>query len=268
VAEHGGMALIKEPLRGLPAFLRYLGTFPAPDDLAQAIVHGPLCAFEATDALIMRDDGAGCLIPHGWNRSIEALGGRIPPIPVSSALPIAQACREGEPVIIHSDRLHEDYPAASIIEALVGADRMPRGNLLVAAPITCQGRGVGGFAAWVNTGISSDDLPLLAALSSALGLWLTHPASGALAKGRVRPDHLLSARQILILRMVGQGATNRAIAAHLGFSETTTKLEISRTMSALKARDRLGAAQVASNLGILGSNPPATAQAPGSQHGG
>ena len=86
MAEHGGMALIKEPLRGLPAFLRYLGTFPAPDDLAQAIVHGPLCAFEATDALIMRDDGAGCLIPHGWNRSIEALGGRIPPIPVSSAV--------------------------------------------------------------------------------------------------------------------------------------------------------------------------------------
>ena len=164
---------------------------------------------------------------------------------------MARACREGEPVIVSAERLHADFPAMPLIEALVGPDRMPRSRWLIAAPITCQGRSVGAYACWANREVEAEDLPLLAALSSALGLWVTHPAAGASRVSRPRHDRLLSDRQVRILRLVANGKTNRAIATQLGYSESTVKLELSRVMDLLKVRDRLAAVHVARNFGLL-----------------
>jgi len=248
----GGSTLV-ESLRGMPALLRYLGIFPDPDGVAHAMVAGPLASLEATDVLLMRQDGDGALVPLGWNRRIEAIDGRVPPMSIASELPIARAYREGEPIAISTEHLHADFPGMAYIEALVGSDRMPQANYLIAAPITCMGRSVGGFWAWVNQGLSADDLPLLSALSSALGLWMTHHRHEQANRPQASPTHLLTARQLEILRRVAEGKTNRVIAGQLGYSESTVKLELSRTLDVLRARDRQEAVHVARSLHLLDS---------------
>jgi len=246
-----GVFRVYESLRGMPALLRYLGTFPDPDAVAHALVAGPMAGFEASDVVLMREDGTGSLVPLGWNRSIESLGGRVPPIPIASDLPIAQAYREGETVAVAAEDLHARFPGMPYMEALVGSDRMPRARQMVAVPITCMGRSVGGFGAWVNRAITADDLPLLSALSSALGLWMTHQRAERSSGGHHARAHLLTKRQVDILRLVGKGKTNRTIAAQLGYSESTVKLEVSRILEVLRARDRQEAVHVARSLQLI-----------------
>lgn len=251
-----GGTVTQASLRGIPAFLRYLGTFPGPDAVAYALAGGPLAHLETTDVVLMRGDGAGSLIPDGWSRSVESLAARVPPIPVASELPIARAYRDGEPVEVTADRLHVDFPAMSYLETLIGEAHMPRAAVLVAAPITCQGRSVGGFAAWVAQPLQNEDFPLLGAVSAALGLWMTHPLAGLSTRAPSREARLLSERQACILRLVAEGKTNKAIASVLGYSESTVKLELSRTMELLKANDRRQAVQVARNLRLLEQAAP------------
>jgi DNA-binding CsgD family transcriptional regulator len=173
-------------------------------------------------------------------------------MPTASDLPIARAYREGEPISVGAERLHADFPGMAFIEALVGSDRMPQARYLVAAPITCMGRSVGGFAAWTNQAITTDDLPLLSALSSALGLWLTHHRTDQATRKQARPAHLLSSRQVDILEQVALGKTNGTIGKQLGYSESTIKLELSRALLALRARDRQDAVHIARSLHLLG----------------
>lgn len=241
-----------ESLRGLPALLRYLGTFPDPDGVAHALVAGPMAGMEASDVLLMREDGQGHLVPLGWNRSIDALDGRVPPMPIAADLPIAQAYRDSEPISVSSEHLEADYPGMMLVQALVGSDRMPKAQFLVAAPITCMGRSVGGFGAWVNRDLTADDLPLLGALSCALGLWMTNHRTEHAARGHGSAAHLLTERQMEILSLVDLGKTNRAIATQLGYSESTVKLEISRILEVLRARDRQDAVHIAQSLHLLG----------------
>jgi len=206
---------------------------------------------QTSDVILMRGDGAGSLIPDGWNRSAETLAGRIPPIPVASELPIARAYRDGEPLEVEANRLHAEFPAMPYLEALIGDDHMPRAEVLIAAPVTCQGRSVGGYAAWSAQRLQPDDLPLLGAISAALGLWMTHPLAGPRRPAPGREARLLSERQVAVLRLVSEGRTNKAIAETLGYSESTVKLELSRIMDVLKAQDRQQAVHVARNLRLL-----------------
>lgn len=239
-----------ESLRGLPALLHYLGSFPDPDGVAHAIVSGPIASFGASDVLLMNEDGAGSLLPLGWNRSIESLNGRVPPVPITSDLPIARAYREGEPLVIPSAELQTEYPGMMFMQDLVGSERMPRAHFLVAAPVSCLGRSVGGFGAWVERSISTADLPLMSALPCALGLWMTHGRTQLGFRSQA-PAHLLSERQLAILILVGKGNPNRAIAAQLDYSESTVKLEISRILAIIRARDRQDAVRVARSLHLL-----------------
>jgi len=238
-------------MRGVPALLRYLGTFPDPDSVAHALVGGPLAALEASDVILMREDGKGSLIPLGWNRSMERLDGRVPPIPIAADLPIAHAYCEGEPLVVPTKDLKATYPGMAYLQELVGSDRMPLARYLIAAPITCMGRSVGGLGAWVERPMSTDDVPLMSALSCALGLWMTHHRTEQGLNGYGSPSRLLSDRQLSILQLVAQGRTNRAIAAQLGYSESTVKLEISRALESLRARDRMDAVHVARSLHLL-----------------
>ncbi|MBU6244085.1 MAG: helix-turn-helix domain-containing protein [Actinomycetales bacterium] len=85
---------------------------------------------------------------------------------------------------------------------------------------------------------------------------MTHPLAGLSTRAPGREAGLLSDRQGRILRLVAEGKTNKAIASLLGYSESTVKLELSRTMELLKANDRQQAVQVARNLHLLEQAAP------------
>lgn len=64
------------------------------------------------------------------------------------------------------------------------------------------------------------------------------------------PDPL-SPREIEILRIVAQGASNKEIADHLFISEGTVKNHLSSILSKLGVRDRMQAILKAREYGII-----------------
>jgi DNA-binding NarL/FixJ family response regulator len=67
-----------------------------------------------------------------------------------------------------------------------------------------------------------------------------------------QPANLLSEREQQVLRLIGDGATNREIAAQLYLSPHTVKEHTSTLYRKLKARNRAEAVQRAQRIGLLG----------------
>ena len=66
-----------------------------------------------------------------------------------------------------------------------------------------------------------------------------------------RPESPLTRRQIEILRLVAQGASNAEIARRLGLSEHTVKRHVANVLTRLGLKTRAAAAVQASKLGLL-----------------
>jgi len=64
-------------------------------------------------------------------------------------------------------------------------------------------------------------------------------------------DDQLSAREIDVLRLIGEGNANKQIADKLSIAETTVKNHISNILSKLGANDRAHAVTIALNRGII-----------------
>lgn len=77
----------------------------------------------------------------------------------------------------------------------------------------------------------------------------TTSAPGAATSAAKLPD--LSERELEVLRLIAQGATNREIAEHLVISEGTVKNHISHILGRLGLRDRTQAAIYAREHGLL-----------------
>jgi len=67
-----------------------------------------------------------------------------------------------------------------------------------------------------------------------------------------QPANLLSERELQVLRLIGDGATNREIAAQLYLSPHTVKEHTSTLYRKLKARNRAEAVQRAQRIGLIG----------------
>jgi len=63
--------------------------------------------------------------------------------------------------------------------------------------------------------------------------------------------HPLSERELEIVQLLAQGATNREIAAALFLAEGTVKNHLTNILGKLGARDRAQAALIARDLGII-----------------
>lgn len=255
-----------ESLRGLPAFLRFLATFPAPDEVARAMMCGPLVEFDTRLVVLVDHDGNGALLPCGWSRRLPDLSAVLPPIAVTADVPLAQAFRDAEPVTINAGAAGlpllgtllgagDPPPPVDPTRSAAEADPAPAAPLTpvdaaVAAPITAQGRSVGAFLAALGHAVELDDGPLLGGLSAALGLWLTHPTRVG-RRAEAVGGFTLSSRQSAVLWGLAAGRTAKGIAADHGCSESTIKLEISRLLRLLGASDRHQAVRTARTLGLL-----------------
>ncbi|MFC0533749.1 response regulator [Phytohabitans kaempferiae] len=99
-----------------------------------------------------------------------------------------------------------------------------------------------------NAGVAQLDSSVTASLAAALARGSARPVAPPTAP---RPDEVLTAREIDILRLVATGSTNREIARRLFLSEGTVKNHISRILGRLGLRDRTQAAVYAHDHGLL-----------------
>jgi DNA-binding NarL/FixJ family response regulator len=99
-----------------------------------------------------------------------------------------------------------------------------------------------------TAGVAQLDSSVTASLAAALARGGARPVAPPPAP---RPDEVLTAREIDILRLVATGSTNREIAGRLFLSEGTVKNHISRILGRLGLRDRTQAAVYAHDHGLL-----------------
>lgn len=244
-----------------PAFMAYLATLPPPDDVAAALVAGPLLSYGAKAASIhRRDDNSITIIgAYGYDGPEVA---RTQSVPLTVDMPVTVACRRNELVIGSISSAIHEYSGMSLDPDIWGdLDQRHSGGSYVVAPIAIRGRCIGtyNFTFAGQPEFDASDMSSFLGLGALLGLWLSHPSTNALAASRndsaidTRPL-TLSARQIQILQLAATGRSNPAIAAKLGYSVSTVKQELSRIMDTLRVDNRLDAIKRAQALELIGSD--------------
>lgn len=238
-------------LDSVAAFLHALADVPRPGAAADVIVD----SFH--DSLDMR--AAAVLVARPPHMIVFALSG-LPSeqvgdfdvLSLDDDYPATRAYHEAEVVIDAVLQLPQIYAAMSSPGSRGRAmiERFPKGDH-VSVPIVGGGRTLGAYTAAceVERDWSPLDLAALSTIGHALGMWLTHPDSGLPDESALRPG--LSARQADILERVATGMGNAAIAADLGFSESTVKAEIGRAMRSLGVDSRAAAAELALATGLI-----------------
>jgi DNA-binding NarL/FixJ family response regulator len=127
---------------------------------------------------------------------------------------------------------------------------------LVGVPIVHQGitHGVVQFTTETPRDWNAHDFSVLTAISSALGLWATHPHTPVAPLYRsagIEPMLMFTQRQQDIVELVNRGVGNHQIATELHVSVSTVKQELQRIMRSTSTSDRLTAAQRAVEMGLL-----------------
>lgn len=244
-------------LAGLPQFLRYLNTFPAPGDLLDALSRGPLSHIGAPMAQLWHLRG-GELITVAASTPADELADRYAVLPLTVDLPMTRAVHERR-TIAWDPEAFEATGVGALDEDLWSAalERTPTGQAL-SVPLIHDGRvvgllGIGSAEPWVDP---KPRLAVVEALASVLALWLTHPRTGLVPAVQQRREWslALTPRQREALRRILNGETSAAIARELSVSESSIKQDLLRAMKAMRTNDRLVAAQRAQALGLLESH--------------
>jgi DNA-binding NarL/FixJ family response regulator len=80
-----------------------------------------------------------------------------------------------------------------------------------------------------------------------------HAAGHAAGRPRTRP-HGLTAREVDVLRLVAQGASNKEIADRLVLSQKTVRNHVERTYAKIGVSNRIGASMYALEHGLVAQN--------------
>jgi DNA-binding NarL/FixJ family response regulator len=79
-----------------------------------------------------------------------------------------------------------------------------------------------------------------------------HAAGHASHQAKPRPDGLTT-REVEVLRLVAQGASNKEVAAKLVISEKTARNHVERTYAKIGVSNRVAASMYALDRGLLGT---------------
>lgn len=245
-------------LSGLPLFLRFLTTYPAPQAVVSALRSGVLTSLDARTATIWAlADGDLVMVAQDGHTREESE--RYSVLPGTLDLLMWRAIRSGSPLITDEDDAvmsnfsSVDEESWSRTLTRVGAVSVVR------APLMHCGQPVGALGLLLGQPWPGDpeSVALIDSLASLLGLWLTSPESGATDAARANRTSATSLslaftdRQKEVLRMVEQDATTPQIALALRQSESTVKQDLQQAMRALNTRSRAIAAARARELGLL-----------------
>lgn len=243
-------------LGSLPAFLRYLGVFPPPAMVVEALARGPLAHCGVESAFVWQLDpeeetlhavGACGFTPEEVDRYWS--------LPLAVDLPVTRSVREGRRLIANGATVPEEYLSGLDAQLLAQLVERTSAVALVGEPIVHAGRTVGalGFATRLRW---DDDGPvplILDAVLGALAVWMTHPRAGI--DGLSAPTRewslAFTPRQRELLLLVESGLSNPAIALALRVSESSVKADLARVMRALRTSDRREAPRRARSLGLL-----------------
>jgi DNA-binding NarL/FixJ family response regulator len=151
------------------------------------------------------------------------------------------------------------FPALAINSSIwEGLGEASDSGFLISVPIFASGITVGafGFVSGQTRGFIDGYAPIISSISSALALWMTHPRMQAYVQttgltGAASDSLHLTSRQRQILLLVEDGKSNAAIAHALGYSLSTVKQELQRTLHTLRVDGRRGAVARARELGLL-----------------
>jgi len=242
---------------GLPQFLRYLAVMPTPDDVARALLLGPLAAFDAGSVSLTRVVGEALEL-HGTCGYTQGEVDGYWRVPLSVPTPFSRCVREGEVVIDEIEEVTTNFEVLKVDEPLWQGfmERFGIGQV-ISVPILFRGTAIGAFGGITRSKRewTSLDFSILEGISAALGLWMTHPDSPSARTDRLQQPRVgllhLSHRQEQILRLVEEGKSNSAIALSLGFSASTIKQELQRVMRSMGVSDRLEAVARARSFGLL-----------------
>ena len=241
----------------LPQFLRFLSALPDPDSVARSLLYGPMGAFDAGAVSITRVHGETLDLngTAGYTRGEVDSYWRVP---LTVPTPFSRCVLEAEVVIDELEDVTKNFEALRVDEGLWQGfmDRFGVGQV-ISAPIVLQGTVIGAFGGITRTKRtwSSLDFALLDGISSALGLWMTHPDAPSPRTDRLGQHGAgllhVTQRQQHILRLVEVGKSNTGIALALGYSVSTIKQELQRVMRGMGVSDRAEAAARARSLGLL-----------------
>lgn len=242
-------------LHGLPQFLNFVSSHPGPDAVAQAIIAGPLASLGATECSLATWVNAR-LETVGMSDDLHNARARPLAVPTNLDLPLVRALHTCEVVLVPMNRLLIEYPSLEPLTHIWGTS-VPEGeSSVLCSPVLSGGVSVGAW--WCTLPEDVEFGPretlLVQGISSALGLWLTHPKTLPLipVESRQRTGEAsLTDRQVQILILVRVGKTNREIGRALGFSESTIKGELRHLMDVFKLGNRIELAQRAASLGLL-----------------
>lgn len=247
----------EHPSTGLPGFLEVVCRYPSPTAVLDQLISGPLARFGALFGHLW-EERAGVLHLLADSQASADLSRLYARVSVDVDMPVSLSFRESEVIVVDMLGLDQRFSALAGAEHRAvwddfSADARVRSALMI--PIVSRGlsRGVVGVACSDPVSLGSLEISFLDGIGAALGLWLTHPTT-PIARVDQEPDlqpRALTARQRQILRLVREGRSNSAIAATLGFSESTIKQELQRMQRMLQATSRFAAAERAWELGLL-----------------
>ena len=242
---------------GLPQFLRFLANLPEPDNVARALLLGPMSLFDTGAVSITQVRGEALELNGTYGYTPGEVDGYWR-VPLSVPTPFSRCVREAEVIVDEIEEVTTNFEVLRVDQGMWDGfmERFGVGQV-ISAPIVFQGMVIGAFGGITRSKRrwNSLDFALLDGISSALGLWMTHPDTPTSRTDRLlrRDSGILdlSQRQQQILRLVEVGKSNTAIALALGYSVSTIKQELQRVMRNLGVSDRTDAAERARSLGLL-----------------
>ena len=245
---------------GAAAFLSFLCANPSGDDVALAVVHGPLRALAATASAVYQAPVPGGARPdrrlrharrHVAEVQLDLRRGAAHHVPHLQGEPDHHAVR--------GDLRRAGSPTTER-RILQEAIRTPAGEppFIITVPLAVKGLPIGVLCVHTppRAELTTAEDRQLRGTAAALALWLYMHQVSEHSRARhplpePSPHVRITDRQIRILELVAQGRSAREIGEALQYSESTVKKDLMRLMSFLNVRDREAAVVRAREIGLL-----------------
>lgn len=244
-------------LGGLPQFIEYASTHPAPSALLRALLAGPLGRRGMVAGFLwILVDGTHLvsIATIGWKRDLVD---RYSILPLELDVAAVNSTKEDRSIVDDAEDFGEIYLSA-LDERFLTERFQERGAVsTVATPLRHAGIVVGNLGFVTDRRWDDDDegRELLTALGHVIGMWATHPRSNAMdSPGGISQREwslAFTPRQKEILTLAGAGLSNTDIARRLIVSSSSVKQDLQQTMRALRTHSRQGAYEQAVALGLL-----------------